>query len=245
MQQPAQVHHQAPTQVPTQPTPSREDAFWARMGALMKNDRDEHKCLLNEGLHRAETSLKNDIQHEAKTREKMGKHINARIHSMMDRAAKLELTPQTPSPSAAMPPSDSWSANHLIFGGWDDSVPNDQRCKEIELLQMQLPESTHSQHLRPFAPRRGGPSIVKVRWSTPTHATSAQFMASHKLQQLCASTTLWVAVERRRMLRISAETLGGFDAPHTPVPHYNGGTGTIGNVIVLHEPNGRLCKTPG
>lgn len=119
---------------------------------MMKNDRDELKCLLHEGLNRLETSLKNDVRQEAKHREKMGEYINARIGSVLDRIAKLEISPPTGTPTASPTPSDSWTPNHIIFGGWDDSVPNEQLCKDMELLVQQLPESTHALRLRP-APR--------------------------------------------------------------------------------------------
>lgn len=45
-----------------------------------------------------------------------------------------------------------------------------------------VPLGTHSLRVRPWAPRRSGPSIIKVRWSTTVAAPSAQFQLGQKLQ---------------------------------------------------------------
>lgn len=112
-----------------------------------------------------------------------------------------------------------------------------------------------AQHLRPFCPRRNDPSIVKIRFVSPTAAATGQFMLQQKLeyadQPASAGAKLWVAVERhpenakrRKLLRGAAETIMTYDGSLDAKPTYTDATVNVGTQVLLHEVGGKLVTAP-
>lgn len=76
-EEPELIADSVPTSVaatpPRAPPPAQnaEDADWPRMAATMKQERNEFTVILIHGLSSAETTLRQDIHEEAKTREEV------------------------------------------------------------------------------------------------------------------------------------------------------------------------------
>lgn len=89
----------------------------------------------------------------------MNADLNSNIGDVTERA-EVSPPPVVSTPTGA--PADAWAANHLILGGWEDSVPNEHRCHQIDTVLEALPAASMAQQLRLLAPRCGALSSAVV-----------------------------------------------------------------------------------
>lgn len=221
------------------------------MGQGFARERSFMAETLDTKLATVESRLAHDIKEASMKRRELADSVELQMNNIMDRVKKVEMQDRIASQATQ---GNEWQPNHVIFSGWDDSVSNGERNADVDKLLAFLPVGMQGQHLRPWTPRRNGPSIVKLRWTNTVAAAAAQLTLTQRLQysvELQGRMKKVVVVverhpsntKRRNALRDAAEVITVRTSNDSVRHHVADGRVTPEGKTVFQVQNGRLAAT--